>query len=416
MKDALSLSGGTTIAQLTAIATLPVLTRLYFPEEFGVLALYTAVASVLSVFASLKLEQAIMLSETDHEAAGILVALFVNSLAFALIVFIAILLCGDKLLEWIGRTEFKPWLYLLPVSVFLLGTYQGLRFWQMRQRNFRLVSIGLVSAILVSTVVSILIGILGKAFFLGAAGLVIGYVVQGLINMLILLKGTLNNQLCFQEMNRKHIIQSVIPHKKLISTLLVSHAISVGYSRIPIIAISGLFGSIILGYYSMAIRIVSAPTMLISKALGDVFRQRATVYWQKKGRFNDIFLKTLILTTAVGIPAYLMGIIIAPKLFPFVLGEDWIISGNYAQILLVAGMFQFVTVPVDKGAVIVGAHKFILLWNFIRLLGVIFSVGLVFIFQLNIYSTILLLSVNNIFAYLINVIFEYRFSSGQYIH
>jgi hypothetical protein len=102
-------------------------------------------------------------------------------------------------------------------------------------------------------------------------------------------------------------------------------------------------------------------------------------------------------------------------LFDFALGTAWQVSGRYAQIMLVAGVFQFITVPVDKGAVIVGAHKFILLWNMSRLFGVISALALVFFFQMSIYSMIWFLAINNIFAYLTNLWFENKFSFG-YIH
>ena len=47
VRDVLLLSGGTGIAQVVALAMLPVLSRLYSPEDFGLLTLYISIVTVL---------------------------------------------------------------------------------------------------------------------------------------------------------------------------------------------------------------------------------------------------------------------------------------------------------------------------------------------------------------------------------
>ena len=50
----------------------PVLTRLYGPEAFGFLALFTSITSIIGVVACMRCELAIMLPKTDEEAANLL--------------------------------------------------------------------------------------------------------------------------------------------------------------------------------------------------------------------------------------------------------------------------------------------------------------------------------------------------------
>ena len=47
-RNVLTLMTGTTIAQAIPIAISPILTRIYSPEDFGLLALFLAVFSILS--------------------------------------------------------------------------------------------------------------------------------------------------------------------------------------------------------------------------------------------------------------------------------------------------------------------------------------------------------------------------------
>ncbi len=55
-RNVLTLITGTSIAQAIPIAISPILTRLYTPEDFGVLALYIAIFSIISVIATLRYE------------------------------------------------------------------------------------------------------------------------------------------------------------------------------------------------------------------------------------------------------------------------------------------------------------------------------------------------------------------------
>lgn len=47
--DVLTLTGGTTLAQILTILSFPVLARLYQPENFGVWALYSSITGIISV-------------------------------------------------------------------------------------------------------------------------------------------------------------------------------------------------------------------------------------------------------------------------------------------------------------------------------------------------------------------------------
>ena len=70
-RDVLTLMTGSTIAQAIPIAITPILTRLYMPEDFGVLALFVAVTAILGSIANGCYEFAIMLPEQDEDSINI---------------------------------------------------------------------------------------------------------------------------------------------------------------------------------------------------------------------------------------------------------------------------------------------------------------------------------------------------------
>jgi O-antigen/teichoic acid export membrane protein len=69
--NVLTLMVGTTIAQAIPIAITPILTRIYTPEDFGILALFMGFTAIFGTIANARYELAIMLPEKDEDAINI---------------------------------------------------------------------------------------------------------------------------------------------------------------------------------------------------------------------------------------------------------------------------------------------------------------------------------------------------------
>ena len=150
-------------------------------------------------------------------------------------------------------------------------------------------------------------------------------------------------------------------------TTSVSTGMSLIYDRVPDFWISSFFGAATLGLYGIVERIVAQPSQLVSKAIGDVYRQRASVLHRAQGRFDALTLKTIATTALISFVPFLLAVIHAPKIFSLLLGPQWESAGRYASILLVGEFFAFIITPIDNASVIVGAKRFIFLWSLARL-------------------------------------------------
>ena len=71
-KHILTLISGSGLAQVVTLLSLPILTRLYQPEEFGILAVFLAALAVMTVAINGGYDMALMLPEKDEEARKIL--------------------------------------------------------------------------------------------------------------------------------------------------------------------------------------------------------------------------------------------------------------------------------------------------------------------------------------------------------
>ena len=94
------LAGGTALGQLVSIAASPLLTRLYTPESFGILAVYASTLAIMSISASLRYELAIPITNKDEDIAGIIT--LSSSILMIVTLFISVILWfwGNQLTSW----------------------------------------------------------------------------------------------------------------------------------------------------------------------------------------------------------------------------------------------------------------------------------------------------------------------------
>ena len=139
---------GSIFAQGLGVLVAPIVTRLFAPETFGVAALFASITGIIGVVACLRYELSIMLPKTDEEAAN----LFGLSLFFVLIITgisaLIIYFAGDVIVDLLNSPELKKTRWLIPVSVFVSGTFLALSFWNSRTKHFGRLSIArLISSV-----------------------------------------------------------------------------------------------------------------------------------------------------------------------------------------------------------------------------------------------------------------------------
>ena len=85
VKNSFILSGGTLISQTLIILTLPIITRIYSPEYYGVYATFLAVIASFSSVAALRFDMAIMQARHNTEANYIFLISLISLIIFSLL-------------------------------------------------------------------------------------------------------------------------------------------------------------------------------------------------------------------------------------------------------------------------------------------------------------------------------------------
>lgn len=102
VKDLLKLTGSTSIAQMLPILILPVISRLYSPSDFGVLAIFSAAYLLVGATSSLRYELALLVTNNRRERRTVLALCIILALVNS-----ALGTAGIVLLSGIGWVKFE---------------------------------------------------------------------------------------------------------------------------------------------------------------------------------------------------------------------------------------------------------------------------------------------------------------------
>ncbi|NLP20110.1 MAG: oligosaccharide flippase family protein, partial [Bacteroidales bacterium] len=131
---------GTVIAQIIPMLLMPVLTRMYSPDDFGILELFVSVIAILGSVANLRYELSIVLPERKEDAWNIMSLGFI--IAFILSIFLQIIIgfFAEGIASLLNNSQIKFWLYFVPITVFVQGAFNMLSYYNTREKLFKSIS------------------------------------------------------------------------------------------------------------------------------------------------------------------------------------------------------------------------------------------------------------------------------------
>lgn len=363
VKNILTLITGTTVAQAIPVAVTPILTRIYTPDDFGVFALFIAITAVAGAIANGQYEQAILLPEGDDDAVHLVVLGFVIATAFSLVILVIVFLFKTDISNLLDNKEIENWLFLIPVSTLFVGIYNSLNFFNIRKKEFRNVSVSLVSRSISLSSSQLLIGLIT----LGPTGLIVGQIISYFTGNTMLYK-TLKEARKNAVFSKKKLKKQAIIYKKFPIFSLPSIFINSINLNISNFLISSVFSLTTLGFYSLTQRILGIPARVIGSSFSQVYFQKASQEYNQKKSTEIIFIKTLKKLVAISIPIFLILFFVVEPAFVFIFGQEWAVSGGYAKLLIPLAAARFVSSALSNTLAIHQKQQFGLIINLVLLI------------------------------------------------
>lgn len=339
VRRAAILVSGAAIGQAAVVGSTPLLSRIYTPAEFGVLAVFLAASGVSVVVSAFRYEQAILVADTDDEAAAVVKAALGCVVFTTILAAIAALAGGDWLADFTSTPAIADVLWLLPVTVAAGGVHQIMVSWATRQGGFTALSRS--KAVLgVSLAVSQLAIGLSTDW---AGGLVVGVAVSWLLAILVLVPAMRGLTLATDaDAWGAAVRYRRFPQLGMWASLLNRSAL-----EIPSVALAALYGPEVAGSFLLAVRVVATPARLITESAYQVYVNEASrLKREAPGEMYTLFLRTLTRLARLAVPAALLLAVFGPWGFGVVLGPDWAESSEQLRLLAPFLVAMMLTQPV----------------------------------------------------------------------
>lgn len=409
-RSVLTLMSGTIVAQAIPLAMSPVLTRLFSPENFGLFALYFSISQMMSVFITGRYEYAIILPEKDEDAINVVALCVSITVSVSLLALIFFVPFRTQIAELLNNPEIARYIILVPLTIFAIGIYTTFNLWFNRKAYYGNISIGKILRYSISTFLSVGFGLT----IIKSAGLIIADTLGQICAAFFMVARFMKfDESLINKISLGGIKQQARRFIHFPKFNIPSGFLEKGSGQMPVILLTGFFGSSVTGLFSLSQRVIAAPEALISVSVGDVFRQQASIEYQRTGNCRKTFMELFKMLVIISIIPFLILAFTAPVLFQAVFGEEWRIAGEYARIMTIMFFLSFVVSPLSNMFIIAEKQKIDLMIQVFLFAFILLS----FIAGYKIFNkpevAILFFTITYSIKYLIEFYLSYRFSKGS---
>ncbi len=358
---------GTAVAQAIPIVLTPILTRLYAPDDMGMLGLYTAFISFATNALSLGYSQAIVSGRTDDEAAAL------TALSGVVLVPMSLFSIGLFSLfsaqDWLGFGEFPVWtIPAMLLSLVFTGLFFTLRYWLIREESYRTISTSTVKQSIGRMGTQVLAGIVGLQW----VGLVLGEVVgrgTGLTGLWAEAGTRLRHHV--GKLDRSTLKQVAKRYRKFPLLTTPSSVLNSLSLVLPVPLITMFFGIHAAGQFTVASRVMLLPLSVIGGSVGDVFHSRiASLSRRAPNRAMRLFLSVAFGLFLVGLLPALVMSAWGQDIFSLVLGKEWSDSGLIASSIVPWVLMQFTVNPLSRLVQVYQGQELKLVYDTLALISV----------------------------------------------
>lgn len=369
-RDVAKLTLGTLGGRLITIAALPLLTRLYGPEDFAMLATYIAVVSTIAVGACFRLEIAIPVANNDVDAKNLVVLALIALVLVTLISLAIVCFLPNKIAVWPKHANLTSYMWLIPIGIAALGFFSITQLWATRARRFAQIGSAQVKQALIGVATSISMGWIGVA----PLGLLLGNLLNISAGGLTLARWSVKNETeQFKGISISGLKSTLLKYKRYPIYSTPESFFNTAGLQLPILLIAAYAGSEA-GFLMLAMQIMVAPMGLLGGAISQVYISRAPQEYQAGHLAN--FTQTIMLRLfKIGLGPFILLGVFSPWLVPHVFGAGWNRTGEILIWLMPWMLLQFVVSPVSMALHIAGQQvKAMLLQAF----GLVSRTGAIF--------------------------------------
>lgn len=387
----LTLLAGASLARAVGLLSIPVLARIYSPEDFGTLALYISFVAILTPVMTLRYVQAIPLPKTDLMAFNLFCLCLKLVGFFTVVIALVLAVWGGTVLRWFDMEALLPWRWLIVLGTAGTALYELFSFWATRKKEYKAIAKTQLSQSLIGNIVKVGLGVLSFR----PEGLIVGQFLSqsaGVISFFKSAKKDFRRYLPRVSKTKGKIVAAY--YQDFVWFRLPSQLLMVLSMQAPVMMVAALYNKEVTGQLSLAMVALSLPVGLIGNAMSKAYyAEIAAIGKRNIEKIINITLSVQKKLFLVGLPISVLIYYLAESLFRVIFGEEWAMAGFFASVLAPFVLFQFTSSPLMEVINILGVQLVYLILQGLRLLGLMILFMIAFCFQMEVDYFIIALSV-----------------------
>lgn len=366
------LARGAGLAQFIPIIISPLLTRLFSPEQFGILAVYVAVISVLGILSTGRYEMSVMLPKYQNEAIQLIWVSLTAVLFVSMTVLLGSVYFADSIFDYLEVEGNKVILFFLPLSILCIGITQTVSIWLNRQKKYTKISKQQVIRALITGGTQLGSGALSIAHSLLTfkIGLIPGYFVGQAAAALYSIKLVFGHKTrnthgseTRLKPNPEKMLKLAFEYRVFPFFNLPSALLNTTSRQMTPLLLGVFFTPAAVGFFALSQRIMQVPMMLLGSSVGQVYFQKANEIADNNSALRKLTNSVNDKLLLIGIFPVVAILIGGDFLFGIVFGDQWALAGVYAQYLALWIYMVFISSPLTHLLTVLGKQREFLFFN-----------------------------------------------------
>ena len=310
------------VAQVIGLIVYPILTRIYSPEDFGLLNLFLSIGGVLTILSTAEYYYAIVLPKERKDAVSVLCVGLILLLVVGVLIGCSVFFL-DSISMLLKSPLLKSYYWMMPIYVCLMGGWNLLNYWYIRNSEYSRISGYQISQSVLSAGGKIGLGYAGVL----QGGMIYSVVFAPLISLLFNLGVRRYNAKSEQRIYKfqiswSDIFQKAKEFKNFPLLVLPRSVVNVLVGQMPILLLTPFFGSKMVGLYSLALLLGYTPIGTITRAVYQVLYQQTMKRVHQTKCIGSIIKRFIIGSSLIIIPLFLIASFILPELTGWLFGEE----------------------------------------------------------------------------------------------
>lgn len=318
------------VAQAIGLLVYPILTRIYSPDDFGLLNLFLSIGGVLVLLSTADYQNAIVLPKQDKSARAIVQVCIALLLSMVVLLLLTIPF-SRPIASLFKAPDLARWWWLMPLYVLALGGWQIVRNYLLRHKAFNDLSGYQYSQSLLSTGGKLVFGATG--FLSGGliTASVLGPLLSFCISISVAWKKVFHKLLhidkgqCTLEARNYHNFPRYSLPRTIVNYLS---------GNLPVLMLTPVFGLTEMGFFGLALTLSFIPINMIVQSIYQVLYQRTAQLVNDRQRIGRLLFAYAAQSAIVLVPFFAVLYFVLPWLTGWLLGTEWCVSGEYIRLML----------------------------------------------------------------------------------